>query len=226
MKLIYMISSLKAVQTLARNYDMTLRNVQVSMEELNRWSGVALEIESEAKFEDVNLSGPMLLGGHFVKVLLFRAILRPFHNGSRGANSVPADARELEAHRLSRAGAKTGVTSFVSFTADLKSGWIHGFWPFCKSITVLGRMSLTSVIGCTLAWSTLCNLALMLHVTAETAEEAMECQVSLERARKTIRLQSKSLEALRFSLLRIDSIFWKGLDNVLTTKLQQSALNR
>jgi hypothetical protein len=45
---------------------MTLRNVQVSMEELNRWSIVALEIESEAKFEDVNLSGPMLLGGHFV----------------------------------------------------------------------------------------------------------------------------------------------------------------
>lgn len=221
-----MISSLKAVQTLARDYDTTLRMVQLSMEELNRWFGVALEIESEAKFEDVNLSGPMLLGGHFVKVLLFRAILRPFQTASRDANSVPADARELEAHRMSRAGAKACVTSFVAFTADLKSGWIHGFWPFCKSIIVSARPRLTSVAGCTLAWSTLCNLALLLQVSAETAEEASECQVSLDRARKTIRLQAKSLEILRFSLLRIDSIFWKGLDNVLTTKLQQSALNR
>lgn len=196
------------------------------MEELNQWSSIALEIESEAKFEDVNLSGPMLLGGHFVKVLLFRAILRPFQTTSRSGNSVPADTRELEAHRLSRAGAKGCVTSFVAFTADLKSGWIHGFWPFCKSMAVLARTSLTSVAGSTLAWSTLCNLALSLYVSAETAEEASECQVSLDRARKTIRLQSKSLHILRFSLLRIDSIFWKGLNNVLTTKLQQSALNR
>jgi len=201
--------SLKAVQILVRDYDITLRNVQVSMEELNRWSIVALEIESEAKFEDVNLSGPMLLGGHFVKVLLFRAILRPFQTTSRSADSLPADPRELEAHRLSRAGAKACVTSFVAFTADLRSGWINGFWPF----------------WCTLAWSTLCNLALMLHVSAETIGEAQECQISLDRARKAIRLHAKSLDVLRFSLLRIDSIFWKGLDNVLTTRLEQSAMN-
>lgn len=226
MQLTYMNSSLKAVQVLARDYDATLRNVQLFMEELNRWSGVALEIEDEAKFEEVNLSGPMLLGGHFVKVLLFRAILRPFQTLPGGTNLAPADARELEAHRLSRAGAKACVTSFVAFTADLKSGWIHGFWPFCKFITISASTLLMSFPGCTLAWSTLCNLALMLQVSAETVDEARECQVSLDRARKTIRLQSKSLDILRFSLLRIDSIFWKGLDNVLTTELQDSAVNR
>jgi hypothetical protein len=115
---------------------MTLRNVQVSMEELNRWSIAAHEIESEGKFEDVNLSGPMLLGGHFVKVLLFRAILRPFQTGSRSGDAAVADPREVEAHRLSRAGAKACVASFVVFTADLRSGWINGFWPFCKSSRV------------------------------------------------------------------------------------------
>lgn len=111
---------------------MTLRNVQVSMEELNRWSKVALEIESEAKFEDVNLSGPMLLGGHFVKVLLFRAILRPFQTASRSGDPALADPREVEAHRLSRAGAKACVASFMVFTVELRGGWINGFWPFCK----------------------------------------------------------------------------------------------
>ncbi|KAG9524853.1 hypothetical protein KCU93_g6104, partial [Aureobasidium melanogenum] len=125
--------SLKAVQILARDYDATLRKVQLSMEELNQWSSLALDIETEARSEDVNLSGPMLLGGHFVKVLLFRAILRPFQTASRDANPEVMDLREAEAYRLSRAGARACVTSFLAFTADLKSGWVHGFWPFCMS---------------------------------------------------------------------------------------------
>lgn len=124
-------SSLKAVQVLARDYDATLRKVQLLMEELNQWSSLASDIETEARSEDINLSGPMMLGGHFVKVLLFRAILRPFQTASRGAHIGSVDLREAEAYRLSRAGAKTCVTSFVAFTADLKSGWVHGFWPFC-----------------------------------------------------------------------------------------------
>ncbi|KAH0328936.1 hypothetical protein KCU71_g842, partial [Aureobasidium melanogenum] len=126
-------SSLKAVQVLARDYDATLRKVQLSMEELNQWSSLALDIETEARSEDVNLSGPMLLGGHFVKVLLFRAILRPFQTTFRDADPGVVDLREAEAYRLSRAGARACVTSFVAFTADLKSGWVHGFWPFCTS---------------------------------------------------------------------------------------------
>ncbi|KAG9605579.1 hypothetical protein KCU77_g239, partial [Aureobasidium melanogenum] len=125
--------SLKAVQVLARDYDATLRKVQLSMEELNQWSSLALDIETEARSEDVNLSGPMLLGGHFVKVLLFRAILRPFQTTFRDADPGVVDLREAEAYRLSRAGARACVTSFVAFTADLKSGWVHGFWPFCTS---------------------------------------------------------------------------------------------
>ena len=115
------------------------------MEELNRWSSVAMDIESEARFEENNLSGPMLLGGHFLKILLFRAILRPFQNACRSLNPAPLDSREAEAHRLSRAGAKACVTSFATFTADLKSANIHGFWPFCKSTTVW--LYPTSIVG-------------------------------------------------------------------------------
>lgn len=81
-------------------------------------------------------------------------------------------------------------------------------------------------LGCTLGWSTLCNLALLLHVTADSPEEAQECRVLLDRARRAVRLQSKSLDILRFSLLRIDAIFWKGLDNVLTTKLQEKTFEQ
>ncbi|USP80439.1 hypothetical protein yc1106_07713 [Curvularia clavata] len=196
--------SLKAVQSLAKDYEGTLRKTQALMEEFNRWFSTATDIQSQSQDEDIDSSGSMLLGGHVVKVLLFRAILRPFNTfqNSTELTNPDNDRRELEARRLSRAGAKACVTSFVAFTSNLKSSWIHGFWPF----------------WCTLGWSTLCNLALLLHVTADSSEEAQECKALLDHARRAIRLQSKSLEILRFSLLRIDSIFWKGLDHVFATK--------
>lgn len=104
------------------------------MDELNRWFSAAVEIESQSQGDDVDSSGSMLLGGHVVKVLLFRAILRPFNTFRNIAElaSSTNELRELEARRLSRAGAKACVTSFVGFTSNLKSSWIHGFWPFCK----------------------------------------------------------------------------------------------
>ncbi|KAE8869289.1 hypothetical protein PTNB73_04342 [Pyrenophora teres f. teres] len=201
--------SLKAVQVLARDYEGTLRKAQTLVEELNRWYSAAIDIQCDSQDEDINLSGPLLLGGHVVKVLLFRAILRPFNvlRSNVDTSSSTHECRELEARRLSRAGAKACVASFVAFTSSLESSWIHGFWPF----------------WCTLGWSTLCNLTLLLHVTSESPEEAQECRILLDRTRRAVRLQSKSLEILRFSLLRIDAIFWKGLDNVLTTRLQESS---
>ncbi|XP_014557218.1 hypothetical protein COCVIDRAFT_97745 [Bipolaris victoriae FI3] len=192
--------TLKAVQNLAGDYEDTLRKAQGLMEELNCWNSATADSQSESQDEGFNSSGPLLLGGHFVKVLLFRAILRPFNalRHRRVPNSSPDEHRELEACRLARAGAKGCVTSFVAFTSNLKISWIHGFWPF----------------WCTLGWSTLCNLALLLHVTADSPEEARECRALLDQARRSVRLQSKSLDILKFSLLRIDSIFWKGLENV------------
>ncbi|EMD62609.1 hypothetical protein COCSADRAFT_173048 [Bipolaris sorokiniana ND90Pr] len=160
----------------------------------------AADSQSASQDEEISLSDALFLGGHFVKVLLFRAILRPF-NALR-YRTVPTSStdehRELEACRLARAGAKGCIASFVAFTSNLKSSWIYGFWPF----------------WCTLGWSTLCNLALLLHATADSPEEAQECRTLLDQARIAVRLQSKSLDILRFSLLRIHSIFWKGLDSV------------
>ncbi|KAI1588660.1 Aes Esterase lipase [Pyrenophora tritici-repentis] len=125
--------TLKAVQVLARDYESTLRKAQTLVEELNRWSSAASDIHCDSKDEDINLSGPLLLGGHIVKVLLFRAILRPFNalRSNVDTSSSTHERRELEARRLSRAGAKACVASFVAFTSNLESSWIHGFWPFC-----------------------------------------------------------------------------------------------
>ncbi|THY19389.1 hypothetical protein D6D01_07072 [Aureobasidium pullulans] len=198
--------SLRAIQALATDYQTTLQKAQVLMEELNRWNAIIAGIQSTAELNDLDPLGPMLLGGHVVKVLLFRAILRPFQERPGSPSTATSnDHRKIEARRLSRTGAKSCVASFTAFTSDLKSTWTHGFWPF----------------WCALGWSTLCNLALLLYATAQDTEEAQECRLLLDRARQIVRLQSKSLDILRFPLLRIDSIFWKGLENVLTTDWQQ-----
>ena len=58
------------------------------------------------------------------------------------------------------------------------------------------------------------QLAILLLLTARTDEEAEQCKIALDCTRRVLRLQSRSLHLLRFSLLRIDSLHWKGLSKV------------
>jgi len=125
-------STLKAARKLSTDYEATLGIAQQSMETLNDWSSRISEISSSSDHEDVDFTGPLLLGHHIVKIIIFRAILRPFsdnYNISPGGDV--RDQREVEACRLSRNGAKTCLAAATSFTMNMKGTWIHSFWPFC-----------------------------------------------------------------------------------------------
>jgi hypothetical protein len=60
---------------------------------------------------------------------------------------------------------------------------------------------------------------LLLYSTSLDDTESGECKVGIEQARNSMRWRASSLPMLRFALLRIDSIFWKGLDNVLERQM-------
>ena len=125
---------MKAIQLLATDFNATLRQAQPIMEELNSWLSSASDIQSSSEHNDVDPRGPMLLGGHIVKVFLFRAILRPFIARTDNVrNNTPLGTQEAEARRLARVGAQACVANFTAFTLDLKSTWLRGFWPFCTS---------------------------------------------------------------------------------------------
>lgn len=48
--------------------------------------------------------------------------------------------------------------------------------------------------------------------------EYAECRRILDRARAIFRLHAKTLEMIRFALLRIDAVFWIGWERVLGYK--------
>lgn len=53
----------------------------------------------------------------------------------------------------------------------------------------------------------------------ETAvDEYTECRQVLDRARAIFRLHAKTLDMIRFALLRIDAVFWIGWERVLGYK--------
>jgi hypothetical protein len=61
----------------------------------------------------------------------------------------------------------------------------------------------------------MCNLWLLLHATATSDSERDECRAGLDEARNLLRLRAGSFPTLQFALLRVNSIFWKGIGNVV-----------
>lgn len=55
----------------------------------------------------------------------------------------------------------------------------------------------------------------MMASYALTKEDAMTWFKMLQQTRRQLRIKSNSLSILRLGLLRIDSIFWRGIDVVL-----------
>ena len=74
---------------------------------------------------------------------------------------------------------------------------------------------MTMCVGCTGAWATMCNLWLLLYAAATSDTERDECRAGLNEARNLLRLRASSFPTLQFALLRVNSIFWKGLENVI-----------
>lgn len=64
----------------------------------------------------------------------------------------------------------------------------------------------------------MCNLWVLLYATATSSLERDECRAGLDDSRNLLRLRANSFSILQFALLRVNSIFWKGLDNVIDTE--------
>ena len=79
----------------------------------------------------VNMSSFLHLGYHAVMILLFRAMMRPFHNAQH-TSFAERDRPEYDAAREQvRAGAKSCCVAFLGYIRELDSKEFHSFWPFC-----------------------------------------------------------------------------------------------
>lgn len=59
------------------------------------------------------------------------------------------------------------------------------------------------------------NLRLLLYSTATSDTENHDSRAGLEQFRNLSRLHANSFPVLQFALVRVNSVFWKGLDNVI-----------
>lgn len=59
------------------------------------------------------------------------------------------------------------------------------------------------------------NFVVLLYAQAPTQQHANRSKQLAEQWREILRAQSKSFEQVKLGLLRLDSIFWIGLDEIL-----------
>lgn len=139
------------------------------------------------------------LGYHYTQVNIFRAILRPFlAKGRRPASGLPPD--EIEAFRLARLRTREYIETALGFIQGLNIDCVLHFWP----------------VWAQTAFSSIGTLILQMLMISTTSEEAMEWMKTLQKARKELVIRSHQLPVLRLCLLRINSLFWKGINQVFS----------
>lgn len=197
-------SSLRSVEDLATNSQKTLNISKELLEELSLWHQEFAQISLEP-FEDAN---PLLtvteLGYHYIQMTIFRAIMRPFMakmssdtEPRNTTNDSSCDPQDVKGY--ARTGVRSVATAASNFVKNLKEEQFHMFWPHWSQV----------------ALSSICFLNLMMAISSADIEETLVWFRDLHALRKDMRLKSTLLPVLRLGLLRIDAVFWKGLDHVL-----------
>lgn len=206
--------SLRAISELGEDPWTTLDTARPLLEELKAWhrtfTGTCKDHSSAspASADGASVateSADMLvyeLGYHFIRILILRAVFRPFVNQPASATNlrpgVTLSMAEPRGH--ARTGIRGCTTDALHCIRSLRQeDATYTFWPPWASGVV----------------SSLCYLLLLMVATADDYNDAVEWLGELQALRMELRVKSAGLPVLRLGLLRIDSIFWKDVGNVL-----------
>ncbi|KAF5860099.1 hypothetical protein ETB97_002060 [Aspergillus alliaceus] len=132
---------------------------------------------SAGRKQTSNDSASLHIAYQSVKILILRALLRPFNSTDHPASELEQDEEWHAARSQIRKTASTETDAALSLISNLQPAHYHAFWA---------------------PW-----------------EEYTERRETLDRARTIFRLHAKSLDIIRFALLRIDAVFWIGWEKVL-----------
>lgn len=197
-------SSLRAIHDLASDVEKTLGISRPLLEDLSRWHQEFIEIPTETPTNDSSLPIVCSLGYHYVQMTIFRAIMRPFLE-KRSSNGATADITsqlqggQADITGFARTGVHSATTAASGFVKGLQEKHSQLFWPHWTQV----------------AFSCICFLDLLMAVSSPDVQEALTWFQELRNVRREMRLKSVMLPVLRLGLLRIDAIFWKGIDTVL-----------
>jgi hypothetical protein len=129
------LSSLKASKRLSQDFRQTLLITQPLMENLATWYKSIAENTHAWDSTVINAASFLHLGYHATKTILFRAIMRPFHNQYH-LDETSTDQAEFEVARSQvRVGAKACAKAFTDYIRELNPGDFQAFWPFCMYLS-------------------------------------------------------------------------------------------
>jgi hypothetical protein len=189
-------SSLRAINTSGLNIQDTLDTSKRLLEDLSNWHRDFQQYSFEQTDADRSLQTISTLGHHYVQITIYRAIMRTLL-----ASSMTDDSSDEHNDILgfARTGVRSATTAAANFVKSLNQDHFHIFWPQWTQV----------------AFSCICFFDLMMATSSSDTQEAIVWFQDLNAARKEMRLKSNMLPVLRLGLLRIDALFWKGVDRVV-----------
>ncbi|KAL6818101.1 fungal-specific transcription factor domain-containing protein [Trichoderma sp. SZMC 28013] len=181
--------SLRALSQLSSNLQQTLGISMKILEELSIWyNNTIISSADDAPASVINL-----LAYHYTHINICRALLRC--HATDGQSNQPSTDADMQRARHEAGKCLSDALLFVN---KLKLDASPQFWPAWAP----------------LAFSSMVNLMLHLLVMSSSSEEAKQRMQTVRDTRESLRIRSKQLPILRLGLLRIDSVFWKGLDQI------------
>jgi len=131
------------------------------------------------------------LGCYYTQLLILRAAVH--------AQTSHPPASNTPDRWSPRDSLKTVLAKYPDFLKTLKSDETAEHWPpWCQN-----------------AFSAFCFAMLFMFVSATTYEEALSFMELLQATRRQMRLKANAFVVVRLGLLRMDAIFWRGIDQVL-----------
>ncbi|PLB52165.1 hypothetical protein P170DRAFT_350479 [Aspergillus steynii IBT 23096] len=198
--------SLRSISTLSKDFRLTISIARPIMQELTMWHAnlppsMMIDSTNEYRTTVSDNSASLQIAYQSLKILVLRALLRPFNN----ASPSPEDTEEWHA-------AKSQILKTASVEADAALSLVSSFRPVHYQ-AFWASWSKTS-------FALITNLLFLLAVTVHqegvgSGEEYKKRREALDQARSIFRLHAKSLDMIRFALLRIDAVFWIGWEKVL-----------
>lgn len=155
----------------------------------------------------IGLASTVEMEYHYIHLSITRAMLRPFLQSPTNETQSSAYCALREQVRSQ---ARACISAATEFVRNLSTNDREIFWPVWSATF----------------FSSLCFQTLLMVTSSFDKDEATYYLGYLQQLRRDMRLKADALPCLRLGLLRIDSIFWKGIDTVfcLTEHARQAYL--
>ncbi|CAI7570232.1 unnamed protein product [Penicillium glandicola] len=193
----------RAINTICTNYKKTVTLTDPLLEDLFSWNRPVSASSTDFRNQDsshqgrpIGLARTLEMNYHYIHLSICRAILRPFLQPNAEKLS---ETDYIIRHEQARIRAESCISAAAEFIHELRPEDLEALWPAWSAT----------------AFSSVCFQILHMAASSVDGSEADRWVSCLHKVRRDMRLKADVLPCLHLGLLRIDSIFWKGIDNVL-----------